>query len=80
MTINANVAISETGFIFDPTSGNSYTLNPVALDFINLVKANKSLKEVKTTMTKKYDVDDSMLEKDYYDFVNMLKQYQLVTE
>ena len=42
MKLKKNIAISETGFIFNPSSGDSYSTNPIGLEIINLMKNNKN--------------------------------------
>lgn len=78
MKIKKSLAISETGFVFDPSTGDSYTLNTTALEIIELMKKEKSLIDITEFMTTRYDVDVNTFERYYYDFLGMLKQMQLV--
>ena len=78
MKIKKSLAISETGFVFDPSTGDSYTLNPTALEIIQLLKKDHSPEQITKTITQKYDVDESTFERYFYDFAGMLKQMQLV--
>jgi PqqD family protein of HPr-rel-A system len=78
MNIKKSLAISDTGFVFDPSTGDSYTLNPTALEIIQLLKQNHSPEQITQVITKKYDVDESTFERYFYDFTGMLKQMQLV--
>ena len=78
MKIKKSLAISETGFVFDPSTGDSYTLNPTALEIIQLLKEDRSPKDITHAIVQKYDVDESTFERYFYDFTGMLKQMQLV--
>jgi transcription elongation factor GreA-like protein len=78
MKLKKNIAVSETGFIFDPSTGDSYTLNPVGQELLEMIKQNKSFASISAEFTAKYDVDPSSFERYYYDFVATLKQMQLV--
>ena len=78
MKLKKNIAVSETGFIFDPSTGDSYTLNPVGQELLEMIKQNKSFASISAEFTTKYDVDPSSFERYYYDFVATLKQMQLV--
>ena len=78
MKIKKSLAISETGFVFDPSTGDSYTLNPTALEIIQLLKEDRSPEEITNAIVQKYDVDESTFERYFYDFTGMLKQMQLV--
>ncbi len=78
MKIKKNIAISENGFVFDPTSGESYTLNTVGLEILNLLKEGKDQKEITRQLLKKYDVEESVLERYFYDFISLLRKHQLI--
>lgn len=78
MKTKGNIAISESGFLFDPTTGESFTFNPVGLEIFNYLKEEKSLGEITEIMTEKYDVDANNFERYYYDFTSMLNQYHLL--
>ena len=80
MRIKRNIAISESGFLFDPTGGESYSLNAQALEIFNLLKEKKSNEEVKKIITENYDVAPDDFEKYYFDFLGMLKQYRLLED
>ena len=80
MKIKKNIAVSETGFVFDPTSGESYSINSTGQQIIALMKEGKSLPEISSIMTGEYEIDAASFEKYYYDFMGMLRQFQLVEE
>jgi hypothetical protein len=78
MQINKNIAISDSGFIFNPSSGDSFSANAVGLEIIRLFKDGKSKEDVINTITQNYAVDASTFEKDINDFIQMLSSYQLI--
>jgi PqqD family protein of HPr-rel-A system len=80
MNIKKNIAISETGFVFDPSTGDSFTLNPEGLIILEMIKQGKSQSEISAEITSKYDVDVSSFERYFYDFVATLKQMQLIED
>lgn len=80
MKFKKNVAISETGFIFDPSTGDSYTLNPIGMELLNMIKQGIPFADINSAFTTKYDVDASSFERYYYDFVATLKQIQLIED
>ena len=80
MKIKSNIAVSETGFVFDTTSGESYSINPVGQEILQQLKEGKSDQEISTAMTGEYEIDDASFEKYYYDFIGMLRQFQLIEE
>jgi hypothetical protein len=77
MQIKRNIALSDSGFVFDPSTGDSFSTNPIGLEIIKLLKDGKSHEEIKATIVKQYMTDDVAFEKDLYDFVNMLGKLKL---
>ncbi|MCF8236223.1 MAG: PqqD family protein [Bacteroidales bacterium] len=75
--IKPNVAVSESGFLFNPANGESYSLNPVGTRIFGFLKEGKSYEEIRDSFMREYTVDHDSFERDYDDFVNMLKQYNL---
>ena len=80
MSLKRNIAVSESGFLFDPTSGESYSLNEQGLEIFNLLKERKSIEEIVVFMTENYDVAPDDFEKYYFDFFGMLKQFKLLED
>ena len=78
--IKKNIAISDSGFVFDPFSGDSYSLNPVGLEIIQHIKSGKSYAEISQAMINKYDVGQESFERYYYDFIATLKQLRLTEQ
>jgi len=77
MKLKKNLALSETGFVFDPSNGNSFATNPIGLSIVKMLKEGKDIKTIKKNILDQYLTDDNSLEKDIYDFMNMLKKLQL---
>jgi len=73
-----SLAISETGFIFDPTSGHSFTTNEVGIEIITLLKAGKEIQEIIEELQEEYAVSENELEIDVMDYIHNLKNYYLV--
>lgn len=80
MKIKKNIALSDSGFVFDPSSGDSFSTNPIGLEIIQLFKDGKSVEFIKTEILKKYMTDDVTLEKDIYDFIQMLLKLNIAEE
>jgi len=78
MNINKNIAISETGFIFNPTTGDSFTTNRIGNDIIKLLQTGLEPGDVISTIYEQYSIDQQTLEKDFGDFMYMLKNYQIL--
>ena len=80
MRIKNDIAISDTGFVFNPSTGDSFTLNQIGKEIILAMKKNQSEPEILQFLQTRYDVDATTLEKNYYDFIQMLDQYNLVIQ
>lgn len=72
MKLNKKIAISESGFIFDPTTGDSFTVNPIATEILNFLHEGKSIKQIKQEMLKMYDVVEHVLDKSVDEFIEVL--------
>lgn len=77
MALKKNIALSDSGFVFDPSTGNSFTTNPIGLEIIQLLKQGAAQKEIETHILNKYAVDEATFERDYYDFSTMLARLKL---
>ena len=80
MKLKKNVAVSDTGFLFNPSTGDSYSVNPIGMDILNLMHGGKEKEEIKRKIMSDYICDESTFEKDYYDFTLMLRTYKLLDE
>ena len=80
MNINKNIAISDSGFIFNPSSGDSFSTNQVGLEIIRLLQEGKKKEVIISEIVEKYSTDESTIEKDLGVFFLMLSSYQLLNE
>jgi hypothetical protein len=79
MKIKKNIALSDSGFIFNPSTGESFSVNPIGVEIIKMLKEGKEKDDIKKMILEKYQADDATFERDYYDFINILNHY-LLTE
>ncbi len=75
MKLRSNLAISESGFVFDAGTGESFSLNPTGYAILELLRKGKTDAEVKAWMMERYDVESADFERLYFDFVRSLHQY-----
>jgi Coenzyme PQQ synthesis protein D (PqqD) len=78
MQLRKNIATSESGFIFNPATGDSFSANPLASEIITLLKQGLSASEIKKNIQEKYDVENGQLEKDWDDFLLQLRDTNLL--
>lgn len=73
-----NLAIAESGYIFDPASGNSYTANETALFIIGELKKGKSSEEIQIDLCEEYEVDSNTAESDTIRVIEQLQANFLI--
>ena len=78
MKLKKNIAVSETGFVFDPNSGDSFSMNPVGAEILTLLKQEKDFDKIHDAMITKYDVPSDEFDKYFLDFIQTLKQFNLM--
>lgn len=77
MDIKKNIAISDSGFVFNPNNGDSFTLNPIGLEIVRLIQDGHDDQHIVDQLTDQYSVDSATAEKDLYDFKKSLIRYKL---
>lgn len=78
MKIKKNIAISDSGFIFNPDTGESFTANPIGLEILDMLKGGMEFDDIRKKLLENYKSDKDTVEKDYHDFINMLGQFNLI--
>ena len=78
MKINKKIAISESGFVFNPTTGDSYSLNPIAAEILDMMKKDMNTEAITATLLEKYDVSKSVLHRSIDDFIDTLKEMKIL--
>lgn len=71
------IAINETGFAFDPQTGDCYRLNETAGFLFHLLKQGLDLKEIAAHFSQKFGIDRTLALEDTQDFLQQLKSYGL---
>jgi len=69
----SRIALNDEGFIFDPETGNSYTVNKTGLFILKLLKEGKSEREIVKSLTETFNVDEKEAERDLVDFIEQLR-------
>ena len=78
MEIKRDIAISESGLIFNPITGSSFTTNPIGCEIIKMLKAKATLPDIQKYILTVYDVSADEFQRDFEDFVNCLRTHELV--
>jgi PqqD family protein of HPr-rel-A system len=80
MLIKGNIALSENGFVFNPSTGDSFTLNNTGKEVMQLIKEAKNMDQIAELLLEKYDIDPVSLERYLTDFFNDLSLNNLLEE
>ena len=78
MKLKKNIAISESGFIFNPEIGTSFTTNSLGVAILKQLKTKTSTEEIIASIVKNYEIDATTCEKDLEDFLRILDQFNLI--
>lgn len=78
MYLHKNIATSESGFIFNPATGDSFSANPVAAEILLQLKQGTGAAEIKEWLLASYEVEPLRLERDWDEFINQLKEANLL--
>ena len=80
MRVKKNIAISETGFIFNPITGESFSTNGMGHEILRKLQSGNSIEELTTYIKNAYSVDQDTVEKDLADFLLVLKIHHIITD
>lgn len=78
MKLKKNIATSESGFIFNPATGDSFAANPLAADIVARVRDGVAEAVIKADILDRYDVRPAQLEKDWDDLLAQLRDHHLL--
>ena len=71
------LAISENGFIFKPSTGESFITNEQGLLIIQLLKKKESIDKIILEVISTYEIDKLTAGRDLYEFLDFLKRENL---
>ncbi|MCX6229450.1 MAG: PqqD family protein [Bacteroidia bacterium] len=78
MRLKKNIATSGEGFIFNPSTGDSFSTNEIGSEIIALLKEDKQPNEVIERICSKYEVTPNHFEKDLDDYLAQLKDFAIL--
>lgn len=74
----ASLAISPTGFVFDPRSGATFTVNDTGRTIIESLRDGKGLDATVTLLAGSFDAGRSDLRRDVLEYVRLLRDQGLL--
>ena len=77
MKLKKNLAFSDSGFVFNPSTGDSFSANPIGLEILTMIKNGKDEDTIISHVLNNYQTERETVEKDLYDFTKMLQTLKL---
>ena len=77
MQVISQLVLDENNMAFHPMMGNSYQLNSIGKEIINMLKQHKTKDEILDELSAQYDISKNELFIDLSDFISKLKIYGL---
>ena len=68
------LAISESGFIFDPVSGHSFSVNETGMAIVRLLQQGKDLPATIAELQNSYSEQTVVIERDLMEFISSLRE------
>ncbi len=72
-----HLALNDQGFVFDPTTGDSYVVNPVGLLILEQLRAGESDRAVVAVIEERFGVAPEEARRAADDFIGRLKSFGL---
>ena len=73
-----HLAINKDGFVFDPTSGESFTVNETGLAILEAMVAGTATEDIADILIDQFDVTPAEAQRDLMDFVDQLNNHRLM--
>ena len=74
----ADLAVSDTGFVFDPFTGTTFTLNPTGLCLLQAFKEGLDRKAAVDRLVDQFDTKGANVPRELDEFVQLLRQNGVV--
>ncbi|RKZ55371.1 MAG: PqqD family protein [Candidatus Parabeggiatoa sp. nov. 2] len=74
----ARLAVNEEGFVFDPQTGESFTVNETGKAILKALIESKEKEAIAMTLTEQFEVSLSEAQTDVRDFIDHMRSYQLL--
>ena len=75
----SHLALSDDGFLFDPTSGHTYTLNSVGTFVLRKMIEKYSSDQITAAVIEEYDVSEEILSRDLEQFYHFLSEQGIIS-
>lgn len=70
----SQLAVSPTGFVFDPRTGGTFTVNPTGRVILEGIRDGQDLAAVARALADRFDAESADLQRDVLEYVRLLRQ------
>ncbi len=78
MKLKENIAVSESGFLFDPNSGESFSVNSSGKEILKLISEGNEAESIEKIIMEKYEINTSAFNRYMDDFAHTLRRFNLI--
>lgn len=75
--VSASLALSENGFLFLPTTGETFTVNESGRFILRRLQEGRDQQEIVSDLAHEFDVEPADAQRDVIDFIGQLRQHHL---
>ena len=68
-----DLAVSETGFVFDPYTGASFNTNAVGYAILEALRSGKGRRDIRSHLEDEFEVGEADVDRDIDEFIFLLK-------
>jgi len=76
--IPGSLAVSDSGFLFLASSGETFTLNAIGREMFKMLQGGDDLHAMQEKVLRDYEIDRATIERDLDDFITQLKSFKLI--
>jgi hypothetical protein len=76
--VKSGLRISGQGVVFDPSTGESFTLNPTGLAILKLMVEGIDEEDIFDEISRDYQIEQEEFDRYFLDFKSVLKSLQLL--
>jgi hypothetical protein len=69
------LALSESGFVFDPVSGQSFSVNDTGLVILRLAQHQDDIEQLTEQLLEQFDAGSVEIKRDVQDFIHRLQGF-----
>jgi hypothetical protein len=72
------LAMNDNGFVFDPSSGHSYSTNETGLVILKMISSAVDKDKIRKTILDEYEIVEDNFNSDYDHYLLMLEAFGLI--